>query len=515
MSYPAYFNQGRATTGSQSPFMTGGKTGEKPTLVQSKAWIGNSPLTVTLDAAPTPGNMLVAMGSHWNNNPAAVNGYTMRDMVNGSTYAGWMLAWKIAQPGESAVQTPFTNGSAANTLVVFEVSGAQAISLMNAVKELNTSPVTVTGFDNVNDLIVGVFVQQLSNAAFTLSGDTSTAIENITANPGRDGPVRLQSFSFTPTDETPTVSATNSGRMLGLAVRVSSRPYNEGRTIISDFASAAALGTRFGVGNLYFEVAINAATGTPGVGVVSYWYGFSLNPLGTGTDNVVYNTNGQVRYNNTTLATLAAYTTGDRISVAYDRGNSLIWFRVNNGSWNNDGLANPATGVGGISMGAFTHDRVSPAVSFTVTGTAMTAYLDTSEFAYSVPSGFYSVAEVVVNAARTVIDPEAYVPQTPPAYPSDWCAMTELPEDNHSRSVSFPAGPVKVIAGEVREDDVGVEGKLVRVYNKRTGDFVGEARTNATGDFVIPAQDPNLPHVVIAFDDPTYNAKVYDNVLPS
>lgn len=84
------------------------------------------------------------------------------------------------------------------------------------------------------------------------------------------------------------------------------------------------------------------------------------------------------------------------------------------------------------------------------------------------------------------------------------------------RSTS-PAGPVKVLAGEVHEDGVGVEGRLVRVHHKATGDVIGEFRTASDGSFLIPVQFGDVPHYIIAFDDPEgedYNAKIYDNVIP-
>ncbi len=39
---------------------------------------------------------------------------------------------------------------------------------------------------------------------------------------------------------------------------------------------------------------------------------------------------------------------GDNISVAVDLSNNAIWVRLNCGSWNNSGTANPSTNTGGI-----------------------------------------------------------------------------------------------------------------------------------------------------------------------
>lgn len=283
--------------------------------------------------------------------------------------------------------------------------------------------------------------------------------------------------------------------------------------------ASATESTRWAVGNLYFEVDIQFLAGTPAVGICSYWFTPSAQTIGTTIDSIAYQSNGQVRINNATIATISAFAAGDTVCLAYHPGLQLIWFRVNNGSWNNDGTANPATAVGGISTATWRAERAFPAVGWSVGGTTFRARFADADWLYANPSGFESIEETVVTVAYTVEDPaDAYA--DPSEFPDDigeWNVKGDLGVDNFSRTVVFPAGPVKTIAGEVREDNVGVEGRLVRLYNRRTGELVGEFRTTSTGDFVIPSADPNLPHFVVAFDDdilPDYNAKIYDNVIP-
>src|SRR4029077_13475902 len=60
---------------------------------------------------------------------------------------------------------------------------------------------------------------------------------------------------------------------------------------------------------------------------------------------------------------------GDVIGVAVDFTNHLAWFRRNSGNWNNDGTANPATGVGGITIAAGSY---APTVGFGAGGSART-----------------------------------------------------------------------------------------------------------------------------------------------
>lgn len=286
-----------------------------------------------------------------------------------------------------------------------------------------------------------------------------------------------------------------------------------GLTVTSTAISAASEGTRWAVGPLYFEIIVTTVAGVVSVGIVNGVATFGAATIGATTNTIGYQSDGAVRLNNVTLATISPFTSGDRVRVAYHQGAKLIWFAVNGGSWNNDGTADPAAFIGGIDVTAFVFDRAFPCVGFSVTGSTITGVFAEASFAYTPPAGYNSVEEVVVDMAMDVT--AGLVPIMPGDNLSEWRATAWRPEDNHSRAISFPAGPVKVLAGEVQEDSVPVAGKLVRVYNKRTGDYVGEAITDGSGVFSIPAQDPNLPHFVVAFDDPEYNAKVYDNVMPA
>lgn len=288
------------------------------------------------------------------------------------------------------------------------------------------------------------------------------------------------------------------------------------RALSSFGIGSGAVGIRWPVNPLYFEMKITSLLGVVGVGLASWIFSHTAAVLGTGTQNVVYNSNGQVRFNNTTLTTISPFTENDVVSVAYHQALGLVWFRVNNGSWNNDGLADPETFVGGIDVVALTGGRTVPAASFSVTGGAVMANLAEADWIYTAPDGYMPIEEYVVTNAnnplpgRPVIDEDGEIPDGMPGL-----GMT--PRAYYTKDTSFPAGPIKLIAGEVRENDVGVEGRKVRIYNRRTGDLMGEADTNSSGEFSIPAKDPNLPHYVVALDDdeePHYNAKIYDKVMP-
>lgn len=523
MSYDAFLDNvgSPSTTDPDRPILTGGSTGDEPVLVQSKSVIGKANPTVTLTSAPTAGNLLVALGTHWNNAVGALNGWTLHTNIPGSVNAGIMVGYKIALPGESATQTPFSTGAAAQTMTVFEVSGGVSISLMSYLKEISTNPMTLTGYLSRTDLLLGQVMQSTDSSAFALSGDTTTALDDITGNPGQDGPYRTQSFAIAPTDETASVTVTttaSSSRSSIIGVRVSSIAVNRGKVAVSGYASFVRMFPRMPVGNFYYEVDVVALAGTPGVGIVDWNYatGGNWQALGTGTLNVVYNSNGQVRFNNTTLATISTWAAGDRLSVAVDVPNELIWFKVNAGSWNNDGLADPAARIGGISFAAMTGLMLFPALSFSVAGTVMRTAMEAGDFVYTPPTGFNAPADVVVNLAHQASDPESPRLALQTTMEND-DLIYKVPDLAFGLRPTVPAGPVKVLAGEVRENDIGVEGRLVRVYAKSTGDLIGEFRTASDGSFIVPVQDGAIPHYVVAFDDEAgddYNAKIFDNVLP-
>jgi hypothetical protein len=80
------------------------------------------------------------------------------------------------------------------------------------------------------------------------------------------------------------------------------------------------------------------------------------------------------------------YGTGDVLGFAYNAATNRGWVRVNNGVWNAGGTADPATGVGGLSLGAFTAPVVITGEGDY--GTALTLNTGTVPFVNSPPSNF-------------------------------------------------------------------------------------------------------------------------------
>jgi len=93
--------------------------------------------------------------------------------------------------------------------------------------------------------------------------------------------------------------------------------------------------------------------------------------LGIDNNGIVYNNQGSVVSNGTTVATIATYTTGAQICVAVNLNTNLLWFQpLGAGQWDNNGTDNPATGIGGYSIANVAAAAVVPGGTVNNTGVA-------------------------------------------------------------------------------------------------------------------------------------------------
>jgi hypothetical protein len=121
----------------------GGGGASVPVIVQSGAAAGTIQ-SIVLGAAPTKGNKLVALFSHFGNNvtpnnPAAGLGWQNFNQVNGVTTDGFAVFIKTVGAGESTTQTPL---SASNTggLVIYEISGEHGIDIVAGTHDSTATP---------------------------------------------------------------------------------------------------------------------------------------------------------------------------------------------------------------------------------------------------------------------------------------------------------------------------------------------------------------------------------------
>jgi hypothetical protein len=92
-----------------------------------------------------------------------------------------------------------------------------------------------------------------------------------------------------------------------------------------------------------FGFANSSASVSPSPG--QKWLGSDSNSVG------VYGPTGSVFFNlATTGETGNTFTANDLVTVAVDVGARLWWYKVGSGNYNNNGAANPATGVGGFAL---------------------------------------------------------------------------------------------------------------------------------------------------------------------
>jgi hypothetical protein len=162
--------------------------------------------------------------------------------------------------------------------------------------------------------------------------------------------------------------------------------------------SSGAIGVRAGTGKTsgkyYFEVLMTGWSGTSGgVGICTLAKAFDSGGVTTAASAAVSKaaggTNGSIYVNGASSGkALGSRVNGDVIGVAVDLNAKLIWFRAApSGNWNGIATENPATGTGGISIGALS-GALYPCDLPTNTSDIRTAKFGASAFSGAVPSGF-------------------------------------------------------------------------------------------------------------------------------
>lgn len=292
-----------------------------------------------------------------------------------------------------------------------------------------------------------------------------------------------------------------------------------GGNLVATAASStnpSVVATRCATGKAYWEVTVTTQSGNFSVGFVGRaWRNDLGNLLGADANGLGFRQGGAVVLNNATLSTIQTFTAGNVVQVALDMQNLLVWFNVNNGNWNNSGTANPATGVGGISFSAFSASY-NPAFGAAVVtpNQVATAAFSSAGWTFAAPSGFASVDGVTASGEKSATNGSPFFAASP---------AREDPVTTHEQIKVFfiqpgtrvwsPAATQTNVSGTVTESGSPVA-KKVRLYDKISGDMLGETISSAVdGSYSIPALG-RASTVPIAFDDPSFNALVYDRVVP-
>jgi collagen triple helix repeat protein len=180
-------------------------------------------------------------------------------------------------------------------------------------------------------------------------------------------------------------------------------------------AGVFATGSFKSTGKYYFEVTVQITTITSStmgllssIGAVTETPVTSSNAVGPS-----YGSGNTIIYSNSTNTgkSLGAAAFGDVFAAAIDLTAKLIWFRKNNGNWNGDAAANPATGTNGIAFPAASY---KPYVRFSNSSggasDAMTANFGASAFSGAAPAGFTSWAEAGYVELSAAPDPATVAP---------------------------------------------------------------------------------------------------------
>lgn len=290
-------------------------------------------------------------------------------------------------------------------------------------------------------------------------------------------------------------------------------------TTISNFGSKAtstgaggAITARTIQGKTYMEFTATAVTGTPSCGISGASWNTST-ALQSSTSSLAYLASGAVQVNAVTLQTIAPWAATNRIGMAVDPANRLVWFRVNGGNWNNNVANDPATGVGGIDYSAamIGAGTLVGAVYASLTGNTWDIVTETAQFVDAAPAGFSDLAAVQYTRADSVAFPAFPIPLVV-AMPTPGLTASTPPKSVGGKFFS-PGGAVTVVSGTTLEAGVLVTGKRVDVYDRDTGELLGSTRSDGAGNWSVPCLG-RVAVRIVGSDPTTYNSVVYDNVVP-
>jgi hypothetical protein len=289
-----------------------------------------------------------------------------------------------------------------------------------------------------------------------------------------------------------------------------------GGSLIATAASGtnpAVLATRSISGPSYWEVTCTTLALTMAIGI-------ACGRLNTGNGLLIGNdavsqgvgflNNGTVRLNNATLATIQTYAAGNVIGIAYNPQARLIWFRNDAGNWNNDviGNQNPVGNVGGIDVSAMVLGTLYPAFAASTTTGAGTANF-TGAFANAAPTGYITLDTLAAGGRAAELNTAGNTHDGP---------VRQDPVAGYNQVGAWLGGygPLSGslhIAGNVKELGVNAASKRVLLFDGKNGEKIGEVLSDASGNFTMPALG-RATTIVIALDPTTYDALVFDRVIP-
>ena len=148
-------------------------------------------------------------------------------------------------------------------------------------------------------------------------------------------------------------------------------------------------------GKFYAEFKVDVWVSTGLVGVKS-----SAGVPNLTTGAIYVNASGGITNDATStgLGVGGALATGTVISVAWDAGAKKLWFRRDDGLWNNNASHDPVTGTGGVDASSFPNTEHHLYFAGSPVNTQVTVRTELAEFTQAVPTGFKSWMGEVANA---------------------------------------------------------------------------------------------------------------------
>ncbi len=163
-------------------------------------------------------------------------------------------------------------------------------------------------------------------------------------------------------------------------------------------------------GSYYFEMTITAIDGYGGIAVGICNIALVGNNFASTNACVVNPGTGNVYINGDTAFSFGAFGAGTVLSVCVALPN-LIWFAINGGNWNNNPSANPATGVGGVSINSSTYGTITMPANVVISAAySATVNFNFGQTAYAYPdlipelfSNWPQPQQIVLNPVSSVV----------------------------------------------------------------------------------------------------------------
>jgi hypothetical protein len=166
------------------------------TVVQNVCLVGNSAAFTA--AAPSAGNLLIAMIFHWSVGITIANGWTT--LLNSTTGSNDVctIVYKIADGTEGTTITPATGGTSYSA-ALYEIAGAAASTLFSSQgqgsKLSGTSDTVLDGVPTNHCLLIGIIQSQTtSTTTATVSGSGVTSDNTANGATSQGTPRRARNF---------------------------------------------------------------------------------------------------------------------------------------------------------------------------------------------------------------------------------------------------------------------------------------------------------------------------------